>query len=60
MRHLADLHEIERAVMRNIKKRNCRKHPRGCGGCSLFVDCESGLDCAALIIEKSLEMEKRS
>lgn len=59
MKHLADLQEIELAVMRDIKKRNCQKHPRGCDGCSLFVDCESGLDRAALIIEKSLEMEKR-
>lgn len=60
MRHLADSRETEWLAMRNIKKRNCQKHPRGCSGCPLFVDCESGLDCAALIIEKSLEMEKRS
>lgn len=41
-------------------KRNCRKHTGGCRGCALFVDRESGLDCAAMMMEQSLEEEKKS
>lgn len=30
------------------------------GAVRFFVDCESGLDCAAMMMEKSLEVEERS
>ena len=60
MKHLANLHEIEMAVVHDIKKRNCRRHTGGCRGCALFVDRESGLDCAAMMMEPSLEEEKKS
>lgn len=60
MKHLANLHEIEMAVVHDIKKRNCRRHTGGCRGCALFVDRESGLDCAAMMMEQSLEEEKKS
>lgn len=55
-----ELHEIEMAVVHDIKKRNCRRHTGGCRGCALFVDRESGLDCAAMMMEQSLEEEKKS
>lgn len=58
MKHLVKLREVERAVVHDIKQRNCRKHMSGCRGCALFVDCESGLDCAAMMMEQSLEEEK--
>lgn len=60
MKHLVKLREIERAVVHDIKQRNCQKHTGGCRGCTLFVDCESGLDCAAMMMEQSLEEEKKS
>lgn len=60
MKHLVKLREVERAVVHDIKQRNCRKHAGGCRGCALFVDCESGLDCAAMMMEQSLEEEKKS
>lgn len=57
MKHLVKLREIERAVVHDIKQRNCQKHTGGCRGCTLFVDCESGLDCAAMMMEQSLAEE---
>ena len=51
MKHLVNLHEVEMAVVHDIKKRNCRRHTGGCRGCALFVDRESGLDCAAMMME---------
>ena len=60
MKHLVKLREVELAVVHDIKQRNCQKHTSGCRGCALFVDCESGLDCAAMMMEKSLEVEERS
>lgn len=44
MKHLVNLHDVEMAVVHDIKKRNCRRHTGGCRGCALFVDRESGLD----------------
>ena len=60
MKHLVKLHDIEVAVVHSIKKRNCRKHTGGCRGCTLFVDRESGLDCAAMMMEQSLNKEEKS
>lgn len=60
MKHLVKFREVERAVVHDIKQRNCRKHTGGCRGCALFVDCESGLDCAAMMMEQSLEEEEKS
>ncbi len=60
MKHLVNLHDVELAVVHDIKKRNCRKHTGGCRGCALFVDRESGLDCAAMMMEQSLEEERKS
>nr|WP_304097996.1 hypothetical protein [Mitsuokella multacida] len=60
MKHLVNLHDVELAVVHDIKKRNCRKHTAGCRGCALFVDRESGLDCAVMMVEKSLELEEKS
>ena len=60
MKHLVNLHEVEMAVVHDITKRNCRRHTGGCRGCALFVDRESGLDCAAMMMEQSLEEEKKS
>ena len=60
MKHLVNLHEVEIAVVHDIKTRNCRRHTGGCRGCALFVDRESGLDCAAMMMEQSLEAEKKS
>lgn len=60
IKHLVNLHDIEVAVVHDIKQRNCRKHTGGCRGCALFVDCESGLDCAAMMMEQSLDEEEKS
>ena len=60
MKHMVNLHEVEMAVVHDIKKRNCRRHTGGCRGCALFVDRESGLDCAAMMMEQSLEEERKS
>ena len=60
MKHLVKLREVERAVVYDIKQRNCRKHTGGCRGCALFVDCESGLDCASMMMEQSLDEEEKS
>lgn len=60
MKHLVKLREVERAVVHDIKQRNCQKHTSGCRGCALFVDCESGLDCAAMMMEQSLDEEEKS
>lgn len=57
MSNLASLKEIEDAAVRDIKHRHCRRYQKACQGCPLFVEQESGLDCAAMIVSTALEKE---
>ena len=58
MKNLIDMHSIEPDLIRGIKHRHCRQYQKACQGCPLFVERESGLDCAAMIVETALEKEK--
>lgn len=57
MSNLIDVRSIEPDVMRGIKRRHCRQYQRACQGCPMFIENDSGLDCAAMIVETALELE---
>ncbi|WP_432647417.1 hypothetical protein [Mitsuokella sp.] len=57
MKNLVDVKELGPEIMQGIKRRHCQRYQRACQGCPFFVERESGLDCAAMIVEKALKDE---
>lgn len=57
MKNLVDVRDLESAIMRGIKHRHCQRYQKACQGCPMFIEQESGLDCAVMIVETGLALE---